>query len=838
MNFKNILPIAAIAAMATLTGCDENAWNDKLEGFDSTFKPSQEAAMEYTLTEADYKAIANNPDNKALAEEKGLAPQLSAVGKVFAFPSELNPTDYIPNFFNDPDDSPVFFYSDGSSVKLTYDVQGDLPEEVYAAAAAQTYTVSKADYQGVWESTKNYVESFTPEKPASSYLPAIIKAQFPDAEAGQYVVATFNEAAGEPVFGNSSATSAPARQFAPSRASYTHVKATEVESGKKYVMVAAGNAATTVAEDKGYGYLSVVEAAEDGTGINLADATTSEFTFQAADGGYNIIDCYGRYVYQKDTHNSFNVSTELPETGAVWTVEAQADGTMKILNNEVQKFIQFDQGYTSYGSYSDARGVMPSLYTAAASAPADNDLTNVLGDVLVGDACTVKGVVTAVCAQGYILTDNAGSILVYYGRSYEQLHNVGDVVEISATVGSYNKGLQLTGSTATESIVGTMDVTYPAPVVYSGADLDALLTSRTDDQLAIYAQIQGTVSAGNYINIAVEGATTAQGSIYQASEEQKAMFVDGQDAIITGYFISISSGKFVNFIPTDVEEVIYDGATIESVKTSEIYCFNGSEWSVPEDFVVLTHADYQNMGQKYDNLSGSTPAEFLPIFLKQSYPYAQAEDYKYIVYNYYGSGATSVVCDMYLYNGTEWVPNDCITEETAQYVRNAGKWMYNPNVTITLPAGKNVEISTLYYQACVNWVFENIDKPLGSTDIKSGAYYVTSYGNNEYYCGASAYQGNVDLRAGSARSQYAAGWEAYTDEEVIETMKKRFTEEVLPAVLSELHADAAPVEGLEILYTVNFYYYDSTKTNPAQVVYKVAGPATFEFVEVNWNVEE
>ena len=59
--------------------------------------------------------------------------------------------------------------------------------------------------------------------------------------------------------------------------------------------------------------------------------------------------------------------------------------------------------------------------------------------------------------------------------------------------------------------------------------------------------------------------------------------------------------------------------------------------------------------------------------------------------------------------------------------------MYDPNVTITLPVGKGIEISTLYYQACTDWVFENIDKPLGSTGIKSGMFYVTSYGNNEYY---------------------------------------------------------------------------------------------------------
>ena len=44
-----------------------------------------------------------------------------------------------------------------------------------------------------------------------------------------------------------------------------------------------------------------------------------------------------------------------------------------------------------------------------------------------------------------------------------------------------------------------------------------------------------------------------------------------------------------------------------------------------------------------------------------------------------------------------------VTEESAQFVRTNGKWMYDPNVEITLPGGKGVEISTKYYQACVDW---------------------------------------------------------------------------------------------------------------------------------------
>ena len=112
-----------------------------------------------------------------------------------------------------------------------------------------------------------------------------------------------------------------------------------------------------------------------------------------------------------------------------------------------------------------------------------------------------------------------------------------------------------------------------------------------------------------------------------------------------------------------------------------------------------------------------------------------------------------------------------------------------------------------FYQACVNWVYENIDKPLGSDNIKSGKFYVTSYGNNEYYSGTSAYQGNVDLRPGTARSQYPAGYEGMSDEEIVENMEYRLCYEVMPGALSMLYPDAKAIEGLDVVYTINFFVY-------------------------------
>ncbi len=465
------------------------------------------------------------------------------------------------------------------------------------------------------------------------------------------------------------------------------------------------------------------------------------------------------------------------------------------------------------------------------------ELTELLGTAKAGDEIVVNGYVSALCTQGFILTDKAGSIYCYRGSSFgsnnfENL-KIGTQITLTGSVSARNKGIQF-GNTATFEAKGEQTVTYPSPKVYSGAELDAL-AAQTEIGSAIYTSMTGVVSvSGNYINLKVDGATT-QGSPSYVLDGQKALLSDGAVVIVEGYIYAISGGtKYATLCVTNVKsassktsaKAVSRAVEVTSVNENALYTFDGSSWKVASDAVVLSHADYQAMGQRYDNLSGETPAVLLPIFMKQKYPYAQAEDSKFVVYYYYTGSETVIRCDQYVFDGTAWVANNGIVEETAQFVKTGGKWMYDPNVTINLPAGKGIEISTLYYQTCVDWVKNNVE---------NGAAYVSSYGNNEYYCGTSAYQGNVDLRPTAAKTQYA-GYADMTDDAVVALEKQRFETEVFPAALSILHADAAPVEGLTVLFTINFYYYDGT-TKPATIVYEVTAPGTFTFVSCTWNDE-
>ena len=281
--------------------------------------------------------------------------------------------------------------------------------------------------------------------------------------------------------------------------------------------------------------------------------------------------------------------------------------------------------------------------------------------------------------------------------------------------------------------------------------------------------------------------------------------------------------KNVKIMATPASRSSRAAVSVPTEARNAVYRYSNNKWApAGNSFAVLQPADYTAMGQTYANLSTAEP--YLSKWLDINAPYAAADDMKYVYWLHYASGATKYDCSAYRYDGSAWAPYSFV--ETV------------PNVTITLPAGRGQELSTLYFQACVDWVFENICKPLGDTSIKSGKFYVSSYGNNEYYSGTSAYQGNVDLRPSAAKAQYPAEYESMADDDIIALERTRFMTEVMPGALSAIHADAAPIEGLDVLYTINFYsYMEDRSTKTCQAVFKVTGKGQFAPVSCNWDVD-
>lgn len=266
-----------------------------------------------------------------------------------------------------------------------------------------------------------------------------------------------------------------------------------------------------------------------------------------------------------------------------------------------------------------------------------------------------------------------------------------------------------------------------------------------------------------------------------------------------------------------------------------LYTFNGTTWAAytANAHYVFEKADFATMGSNYDNFSASmAPDDYLPQFLRIKYPYAQDGATIALVYKYFASSVTSIKADEYSFEGGEWIKNNAVEVITDQFVKANDKWMYNPSVTIYLNPVRNEPTIMAYYQAMVDWVWENVDQAeLGIT--QKGKGYVTSYGNNDYYTGASAYYNNVDWRPAKAREQYAAGFEGKTDEEIMEMFKERFIQ-VLGESLPVLHQDAKYIDGVDITYTVNIAIYTGGSSPSAvthKMVYKVIADAKFEYVK-------
>lgn len=663
---KNVFLIGAVTL--GMASCGENSWNDTyLPGFEGGPNFSNVQSFDYTLTDEDYTTLSKNKTNVALAKAADASKELSNVGKLFYLNQKITPETYIPNLLNDSTFK-YFTLTDGSAVNVTYRVAEDMPAAMIGMNAAGKYTVTTADYQAAYGSEKNYSESFSPLAPASSNVPRILKSQFPNAAAGDYVVVNYNNSDSEPVFG---------------------------------------------------------------------------------EGGFEETD---------------------------------------VIKSSLKK----------------------------------------------GDEIDAMGYVTAICNQGFVLSDKSGSILVYFGSSYDKSYEIGDQVAVKGEIGAYNKGLQVTGSSATVRKFDKGEFKYPAPKVYTGAEMDEAI-QRTGDALGVYCQITGKVTvSGNYVNVSVPGAEKATGSGYQVTTEQKALFESGKEYTITGYFLSVSQSnkvpKFFNMVIVDAKPAGTKAASaqrrvanIPSTGVNALYVYSGSSWSIASDAVVLQPSDYSMMGVS-GYLTADQAASFIPKFMEVNYPYAEPDAKKYVVY----AVKDGFMTEEYTFNGSVWensISNEGVVTQTSQFVRRGGKWYMDPSIELTLPAGRNQATSTWFFQACVDWIRDN---------VQNGAAYITSYGNNEYYCGTSAYQGNIDHRVSAARGQYAAGYEGMSDEEVVALEKKRFETEVCPGTLAVLYPNIAPAPGVEPTVTIHFSVYTGATTEYT-IVYKVIGKAQFEFVSCTWN---
>ena len=844
---KNIFSKIALMAGVALMGisCQTDYFNEHyLPGYEGESEITNTQSMEFTLSADDYAAIAKNSDNKAIAEAAGeeAVAALSAISKNKYFANQDEAATYIPAWLA----ASYPTYDNGSLALITYTMALDIPADVANMNAATEYTLTEEDYMTIWGSEEDYAMAVTP-KTANKLKNVIPVAD--DAREGEYVVVTYNYSAEEP------ATEEPETPADPETPAveYTSVLGTAVLGDTVEVKgyISAVSSQGPILTDNGGSVLLYKTS-----GYEIGDEVTVSGKISSYNCGFQIgtdgltIEKTGTtdVVYPAPMEITGALADELLTTRVndEYAYFAKMTGTVAVSGNyynfilpgaetaqgsiygatdEVKAQLTDGMECTLYGYFcaiakqSGAPKFINFIVVSVNEAPAigggvANNYTSVLGTAVLGDVVEVNGYISAVSSQGPILTDNGGSVLLYKTSGYE----LGDEVTVSGKISSYNCGFQIGTDGLTIEKTGTTTVVYPTALNITGAYADELLTTRVNDEYAYYAKMTGTVAvSGNYYNFNIDGAETAVGSIYGATDEVKSWLTDGLECTLYGYFCSISktagAPKYVNIIVTSVEPAAGAAARtlamkVNSEKRYAFYKFNGTSYEAA-DIVAVQPADYRSMGQSYDNFTNPAQDNYLPLFLRETRPYAQAGDKVYLGYICRANSVNSWRVDEYVFNG-EWVKTIYFGEKQDQFRKAEGVWSIDRTLELDYTNTSSADTKT-FYQYCVNWVYDFKDVPMGapardnageiiSTDIvtidgakPAGNYWVSNYGNNEFYTGASAYYGNVDWRPSAVKSGFAAaGMGDLSDDEILAKLKENAAEvyaEVLSYMYPEMTSD-------------------------------------------------
>ena len=179
-----------------LASCENFYIDQNLGGSD--FTPTDVRTIDYTLTDADYKAIATNKDNIALAlaectpEDSSAYAAFLQIGTDLAFNKVAVADVYVPAFLA----AKFPQLNKGSLFNITYKNAEGAPAYLKDFAVTTKYTLSTEDYDAIWGEGKTGTYYLTPATmmQLTSVLPT-------EAEEGAILAVVYDYKDTEPVFG-------------------------------------------------------------------------------------------------------------------------------------------------------------------------------------------------------------------------------------------------------------------------------------------------------------------------------------------------------------------------------------------------------------------------------------------------------------------------------------------------------------------------------------------------------------------------------------------------------------------------------------------------------------
>lgn len=209
-------------------------------------------------------------------------------------------------------------------------------------------------------------------------------------------------------------------------------------------------------------------------------------------------------------------------------------------------------------------------------------------DIATVDYAYVEGTVVALCARGFVLADETGAMLIYYGSSYDKSHKLGDKVGILGAPTIYNFASQISTIDFEQPLSEKpVEVKHPEAVVYDGAKVNELIASldgkdKTAEALVKfdYVKMTGKLTvSGTNVNIEIPGSEAGVGSLYYAVDDLKAADFDGKNVTVEGYVNGVSGGKYINVVATAISEATGFIPSLSLSKTSDKVAAEVTEYS-------------------------------------------------------------------------------------------------------------------------------------------------------------------------------------------------------------------------------------------------------------------
>lgn len=795
MKSQSILFAALAIALAA---CDD--YNDNFEGLDELVSEGQTNVMSgvsYELTESDYSTIAGYT-----ADNTDEAAELAKVKSAKAFPSEAIAQKYLAKFV-----AKKWYTADkGSAVTITYKLSTDAPEYISQLAGAKTYELTSDDYSKIWNGTAK-AQYLTKSTVAS--IPALLPTAISDAQSGDYVLVTYKYSDSEP---SSSASEAP-------ECHWTKLSGAEYPTGSSWSYVSSGNvdlsayAGQTIRLALRYQSTTSLAGTVEVKNLKVGDASVNNYVLPTLfalqdDGSYALASSFagaGKYLVLAKDGASYYAFGKIKDGKAYgYSTSDPVTVTDNVVSaaDAASIFVEFEASSKGFnmknadGSYLYMKGTYDSFNSASSVGDEGYDWTVTVSD------------------NGVSIANVDKAKTIHYDTKYS---SYGSYADSKLGIIASNS---LLSSTVPDGYFMN-DVTLPAAASYVWT-----MTEKYGVKASAYINKTNYESESWFVTAEIDLSSATSPYV---SVDWAANYFSGNDVSdYLGIYVSTDYEEGADFT-TDGNKSL-KAATDNSETKLALYSYDGTSWSEPSDILVVNPSDYTAMGLSASNFSSSNkPATYLAQFFGVKLPYAQEGDKAAAVY-YYNS---DIEAAEYTYSNNAWAASATYTTTTGQFVRSSS-WMYDPCVTINLPYDRSDATAKAFYQAVTDWVWENIDVKLNKCENK-GEGYVTSYGNNEYYTGSSAYYNNVDWRASKASDQSSA-YDGMTDEQIFEQLQQNLIT-TYAAVLGVLYPNADLVDGVDVIYTINFVAYYSKENNGSNagisytIAYRLTAKGTFEYVE-------